>query len=292
MFETLKEQVKKKEQVKTAAISISNNPAINLELFKEKIKNIDSISDEELFNIVRHSYTTMLEEVFVKNNSALLLEAFNNIRLLMVLNQVVSNVQLTPSQKIYLNRLAYDYITLKGEKNSNIQQLLFALSKTVNRNVIPGLLGIDIPEDLAAYLALARFSSSKELVNIKRVNFIIISAPLELMTEQRIVNIYEKLFDFLTPLVEGVMFDVYNANDFETESMKEIYSTISLALLDILNAAPSDVIRKVLLSYAGDHSMLYSQKPIRFSMNSLSGDYYRITQIIESLKINEQIFVP
>jgi hypothetical protein len=295
MFENFINDVKNaKKQPENLNINFSDNPAINIELFKEKMQSLDSISDRDLFDLVKYSYQTILEDIFINNNARLALDIFTHPRFIMTLNQVLlNNIQLTHSQKVYCNKLAYDYLTLRENKDQYVKQLLFTLSKTVNKDVIPGLLGIELPEELAAFLALSRYSSEKESVNVKRVNFIIVTSSIQLMTEQRIIWIYEKLFNNLTPLVEGIMFDVYEEAEFnDNEEAREIYSIINLAILDILNSAPIDVIRKILMSYAGDFSTLYAgNKSVRFNMNALSEDYARITHVVECLKA-ENIYVP
>jgi len=292
MFESFIKDIKNTpNESKEMTIDIGNNPFINKDYFRYHLDNIDSISDSELFNTIRTGYTNILEETM--NNDTTHLKALTNPRFLSVFIQVVGSTQLDLLHRICCNKLAYDYFTT-SDTDQYIKQLFYSLSKMVNRDIIPGLLSLGIPEDLAVQLALARYSSTKEIVNVKRVNFIITTSPKEIMTLQTIVWIYEKLFDSFTPLFEGTMFDVYNdEEEWVTEDIMEIYSTVSLAVLEIMNNMPSINIRKVLISYTGDFETLYSKTPgaYRFSMKALSADYERITNVVDSLRL-ENIYVP
>lgn len=293
MFEKFISDISNAPEEKKVKIDISKNPAINKEFFTQQLDSLDTIPENQLCDLVKETYPYILEEIMARNDIGYI-NAFTNARFLSVLIQTLSSAeQLTLEQRICCNKLAYDYFTLK-DKDQYIKQLLYTLSKMVNRDIIPGLLSLGIPENLAAHLALARYSSTDEVVNVKRVNFIITTSPKELMTLQNIIWIYEKLFDNFTRIFEGTMFDVYDEDEeWVTDDIMEVYSTISLAILEILNNMPSINIRKVLISYAGDFATLHSGKSnsYRFSLSSISQDYNRITDIVEMLKA-EKIYVP
>lgn len=291
MFEEfIKDVTKHKKEKNMVPISL-DNPLFSPEMYRQKLKHIDSIQDRELFALIKSCYENLLNDI-VKEEFRSYINLFTNIRFLTIFIQVMNTVKLPYHSRIHCNKIAYDYLTIT-RRDPYIEQLLYSLSRTVNRDVIPGLLGIGLPEDLASYMVLARFSSTKELINVKRLNHIIVTSPIHLMTEQTIVWIYEKLFDRVTPLFEGVMFDVVDTNEL-TEEQQEIYSTISLAALLILNNMPSPDIRKVLISYVGDYMAMYYQpgkKCVRFSVDTLSSDYKRILDVVELLK-RENIYVP
>ena len=289
MFESFNNRVKNKETPKTESMSFFNNPILNSTLLREKLYHIDALSERELFNLVKDSFDLVLKQIF-SNKDQDYLKIITNTKFLIALNQVVLNLDLTYTQRIYCNKLAYDYFTSENN-DPYTKQLFFALSKSVNRNIIGVLCSIGLPEDLASYLALARYSSEKEMINVKRLNFIIISSSVEIMTEQMIIKIYEKLFDSITPLFEGIMFDGLDMDEeYVSESMNLIYSTISLAILVILNNMPSQDIRKVLISYQGDYEALYQNSKPRFQVSAISEDYIRILDVIEALK-EEKIFI-
>jgi len=289
MFESFNNRVKNKETPKTESMSFFNNPILNSTLLREKLYHIDALSERELFNLVKDSFDLVLKQIF-SNKDQDYLKIITNTKFLIALNQVVLNLDLTYTQRIYCNKLAYDYFTSENN-DPYTKQLFFALSKSVNRNIIGILCSIGLREDLASYLALARYSSEKEMINVKRLNFIIISSSVEIMTEQMIIKIYEKLFDSITPLFEGIMFDGLDMDEeYVSESMNLIYSTISLAILVILNNMPSQDIRKVLISYQGDYEALYQNSKPRFQVSAISEDYIRILDVIEALK-EEKIFI-
>ena len=269
---------------------------LNRNYYMDKLKNINDLTDKELFDLIIKSYDDLLKDIFTNDNTQFLL-LFINSRFLSVLIQALNSnkIEITPYIRMYCNKLAYDYLTLGNDDDAYLKQLFLSLSKTVNRQYIPLLQSLGIPEELAAKMALSRFSSDKEIVNVKRLNFVIMQSPIQLMTEQMIVFIYEKLFDELTPLLKGIMFDVLSDIDYDTmsEDMIEIYSTISLAILDMLNNMTSANMRKVLLSYEGDYSTLIkSTKGVRFSFRTLSEDFRRISDVVEALSNNEKIYVP
>jgi len=286
MFEDFNKEHRVK---KYQSLNILDNPILNSSLLREKLEHIDTLSDRELFMLVRDSFDSVLKQIF-SNKDQDYLKIITNTKFLIALHQVVSNINLNHTQRIQCNKLAYDYFTSENN-DPYIKQLFFALSKSVNREIIGALCSIGLGEDLASYLALARSSSEKEIINVKRLNFIIVSSSVDIMTEQMIIRIYEKLFDSVTPLFEGIMFDGLDMDDeYISESMNLIYSTISLAILEILNNMPSQDIRKVLISYQGDYEALYHQTKPRFQVSAISGDYMRILNVIDTLK-EEKIFI-
>lgn len=289
MFEQYLKDISKEPKREMVQVKLFNNPAYNPLVLKEKLYNLDSLQDKELFEVLRDSYESILSDIFVDKNEYYL-HLFTNPRFLSIMIQVISSVNnISHTNRTYINKIVYDYLTL-DKKEAYIKQLMFSLSKMVNKDILPRLFGLGLQEELAIYLALARFSSQKEIVNVKRVNFVIMTSPIEVMTEQMIVYIYEKLFDRITPLFVGTMID--NCKQDMSQEMEEIYSTISLAVLDILNTMPSNDIRKVLISYVGDYQAVYYKSGYRFSMQCLSNDYSRINQVVQALYTNENIYVP
>lgn len=292
MFEKLIKDINSQPKQEMIKIDMTKNPLVNRTFFKDYINDIDNIQPVDLYNLIKETHKSILSDIMTHNDTQYI-DVFTNSRFLSTLIQVLGSVTLDYEERICCNKLAYDYFTVRNN-DPYIKELFYTLSKIVNRDLIPTLVAIGIPENTASQLVMARYSSNREITNVKRVNFIISMGSKEIMTEQNIVYIYETLFDRFSPLFIGTMIDVYNdEEEWVTEDIMEIYSTISLVVLLILNNMPSDKIRKVLIAYAGDFYALYNTKPnaYRFSMNSLSADYSRITYVVEALKL-EGTYVP
>ena len=105
-----------------------------------------------------------------------------------------------------------------------------------------------------------------------------------------IIYIYEKLFDHVLPLFEGIMTDSIDDDaDYMTDDMWLVYSNISLAILEIINNMPSEMIMTILRAYNETYYKLYGNVKPRFNINGISDDYIRILRCLEFLKIQENI---
>lgn len=277
------------EPVYNITMNIQGNPLLSKEALKSTLYNFKDYDDQSLFNIIRETLDTILSDIFKKDENRNYLDLITNSRFLSIFIRAVGSSKLTYDQKIKCNKLAYDYLVTEN-RDPNIERLFFGLSKVVNKDSVSLLMAIGIPENLADYMALSRFSSQKEVVNVKRLNFIIMSSDPKLMTVQNIILIYEKLFDRLLPLFEGVMTDsISDDADYMTDDMWLIYSCISLAVLEIINNAPSELIIGLLRAYNETYYKYYGKVTPRFNINSISDDYKRILNCLDILKIQENI---
>ena len=266
-------------------INVSNNPNINRGLLDNIINTgtINNYSDDELYALVSNNLRALLLNIFERKDQRYIKMIISD-RFLRILIQVVNNIEIDYMNKIYLNKLCYDYLTLDDEsKNNIISDLIYHLAKITNKKHIPILIGVGIPEKVACYIVLSRFSTNNEFVNIDRMNFVIMTANIH-FTEQMIVDVYQNLFDRVSQLFEATMLDVIDTNEeWYTEDIDERYSLITLAVLDILNSLPSDAIRRVLDDYVSVYYTSYNGKPTRCNLRSLSGDYERIRIIVEDM---------
>lgn len=289
-------------------IDIASNPKVNKEILRQKIIHNIEMTDEELSKLLMESYGDILECIFEMNDLRYL-DFVTSPRFINQLIYIVSKKHgdIKHSTKLYINKLVYDFITISDVnfvKDEYVSQLMVRLASEVNEILIRQLIGIGIPNEIACFIALARFSSLNEAVNIRRVNFIIctnLSKEYDMNDEfQRdkartdVIEIYKRLFNRLTILFEATMFDVYNIEEsWVTDNISEMYSITTMALLDILNNMTPGEIRIILMSYTADWANRY--KPagygIRRSMQSLSADYNRIQMIVEGLQ-SENIYVP
>lgn len=186
-----------------------------------------------------------------------------------------------------MNRICYDYI--KEDHNVFIQNLLLNIVFNINKKIATTLMGFNLTVEQASKLVAARYSTASDLrINYKRITRMIQSMPYSIMTEQNIINIFDKTCtESVTDLFIAVMYDSYTT--FLSSEEEEVYSTVNLALLDILESLPIDGINKVITSYMRIQPMM--EKRPRFALKSVSvGDYPRINQVIDILE-SQRIYV-
>ena len=291
MFEEAINKLPFEMNPKTVYLSMQDS---NVDYLKGRLFELDKLSDEEVYNLICKSYEYILDEMFIAKNMDLISFLYTNSRFIMTLGNVLSRPQtnLTYLQTIYCNKLAYDYFTARAEKDEYIRALLVNLVKIVNRKVTPSLIGLGINEELACYLTNARYSSLKENIQVRRLNTSIMNQPSKIMTVQMVVDIYGKLFDRITPLFAGIMYDYWSNDQFVNEDMVDIYATINVAILEIVNNLPQDIMYHLLKNFYESHHLINSDKRLRFNIYSFcKDDYPRLDFTLERLK-QEGIVLP
>lgn len=279
---------KPNDNFQTMDINITNNPSMNRGLLDTIIDNgtLNNYSDQELYDLLSNNLRGLLLNIFERKDQRYIKMIISD-RFLRILIQVVNNIEIDYMNMVYLNKLCYDYLTLDDEsKNNIISDLIYHLAKITNKKYIPVLIGLGIPEKISCYIVLSRFSTNNEFVNVKRMNFVIMTANID-FTEQMIVDVYQNLFDRVTQLFEATMLDVFDMNEeWYTEDIDERYSLITLAVLDILNSLPSDAIKRVLDDYRLVYHTSYLGCDTRCDLRCLSEDYVRIRDIVD--RMNEE----
>lgn len=246
------------------------------------------MSDREAFSFVKTNYEMMLSDIFDKKERkerSEFTQYFTDSRFLSIMTQVMYTETPDEKTKRRLNKMCFDYIVLKSNnKDPYIVDLVFALSRTINRDIIPILCTIPLSEEMAANIALSRYSSEKENINIKRLNRVLMNQPLDSLSEERIVNIYLKLFDHVLPLFTGVMLDVQSPQNMSSDA-EEIYGLITLAMLDIMNELPIGDIKKGLKLFDEDRKILYPDSPLRMNLKCCSEtDFPRFVRALDELE--------
>ena len=273
------------EPVYAKPISIFDNPNTNESLLDSIINTgtLNNYSDEDLFVLLSNNLRRVLLNIFEKEDQNYIKIIISD-KFLRVLIRVVNSIEIDYMNKIYLNKICYDYLTLDDKSiNPTICDMIYQLAKITNKKHIPLLIGSGIPEKVSCYIVLSRFSTNNEFSNIIRMNFVIMNAKCN-FTEQMIVDVYQHLFDRVTMLFEATMFDVLDTTEeWYTEEIDERYSLITNAVLDILNSLPSDAIKRVLTDYVQLYHMSYNGNKTRCDLRCLSSDYKRINDIVEDM---------
>lgn len=287
---------KEEDEFIPVQINIANNPAINRDLLDNIIStgSINNYTDEQLFMLLSNNLRGFLLNIFEQKDRRYIQMIISD-RFLRVLIQVVNNIEIDYMNKIYINSLCYDYLVLdKKDQNNVITDLIYQLANIANKSHIPVLIAQGIHEKIASYIVLSRFSSNKEFVNIKRMNFTIMKNINFVFTEQMIVDIYQILFPRVTQLFEATMLDVIEDTDepWYSNAIDERYSMISLALLDILESLTSEQIRRVLDDYVILYNLSYNGRPVRFDIRCISAEHYPKTRRVVEIMEQEGIRLP
>lgn len=283
--------IKPAEDTGSVTIDFSANVLLTNDMLADKIKSLDNLSDQDIYILVRDYYDTILTDIFESkdnNKKSDFIDLFMQPKFIIALTQVMYNIppeNITSQTKRRLNKMSFDYLMIdENDRDKYISGLLMALSKTVNRDKIPRLCTIPLPEDMASLLALARYSSEKEVLNVKRLNKVLMSQPLTSLSEQKIVDIYLALFEHVLPLFTGVLLDVVSPQNMNSNS-SEIYGLITLAMLDIVNELPIADIKTGLVRFEETRQIWYPDSPLRLNLESCSEeDYPRVLCAIDQLK--------
>lgn len=288
--------------IQVARVRVDENPNFNLAILKQNIDHVDDMTDTELRTFIQRCFKSIMINLF-GNEMPKYIHYFQDVRFLDAFIDVIKSMDfIDKDDTVRCNTMAYHYITLPKEKQDyRVMNRMMELSNIINRYNLPRLLGLGLSSNLASILLIARYSDIDLNICVKRVNFIIITQPKELMSERMIEEIFKILYNVMDDMVRifpCIMMDVLpeydenNPNTFcVTEDIQEVNSTLNLALLNIIDNLPSQTIRAILLNYSEAISMIYKDAPVRFSLRNLSEDYYRINNIINEMAYNEQIYV-
>ena len=290
--------------VQMVKVRVDESPNFSLPILKQNVDNINNLSRDELKDFIYRCYDSIVKNLFDKDNAQKYARVFQNIKFLDVFIEVSKDVIIDSSNLIRLNTMCYDYITLPKEmQDTTVVNRMLQLSSIINRGYIPRLCGLGLSSSLASMLLIARFSDTDLNICVKRVNFIIINQPKELMStvmiEEILRNLYNVLVDFYRIFPYFMIdiipeYDEYNENTlWVTEDIDKVNSRLNLAMLNILNSLPSNMIRSTLINYSEAMRMVYVGYKVRFSLRTLNeSEYYRINTAIQEIAYNSDIYVP
>lgn len=257
-----------------------NFDALNRDAFKLIAHSISSMDEHQTAITIRNNIDEICQDI-INGRIDSYGYLFNDVKFIDGFIRAINSIPITPKIRLACNKLTYDYFTSDHDKIPEIKQRCLNISRIVNSTKITALCSLGIDGNTASNLALCRYSSTVERVCFQRLNFALYFKDPRLMTEQMIVYIYEVLIDNVKPLFIATMFEVYS--DYQAqeygEDFVEIYGAVSNAVLDILNNMQTNQIQAILSAYYEE--LKAQRQPVRFSLRSLSGDYSRISRVVE-----------
>lgn len=228
-------------------LTIVESPSI----LANRLEHMDIMTDESIYHIINQTYNTFLSNI----DDPCLDKLKKSSKFISILTQVMMNVELTLDQRIECNSLVYKEISANSD-NQYIQKLYYILGLLINQNIVNKLIDIGLDKTLATYLAVVRKSSFKNKDNISRLNFSIMCNKLDLMTVQRISDIYCVVFntvDDIRELFFNTVKDTFLKNNDEewvTYDMIQVSSNINYAILSLLESLEITKLREILYDYA------------------------------------------
>ena len=252
-------------------------------LLVERLKDIDNMTDNELYDILKTSY-----HIFLSNsiNSPIFKTLRQHPRFIIVLSQIVVEVDLTLEQRVYCNAMLYKELSNLNPENTTLQRVYYILGMNANYNMTKKIMDAGIKQALAIYLAIVRKSSFNNSDNISRLNFTIVCDKPDVMTVQTITNVYCAIFNTVEDIKNLFLLTirdtyVFTANEsWITEDTLRIASNMNFAVLSLLESLPIVKIKDILKEY-GTMAMIddLELEDVRFSFKRL--DLTKFPKILE-----------
>lgn len=216
---------------------------------------------------------------------------FKETKFIDAFTRAIASVPISNAVRNACNNLAYDYFT-SDNPVPEIKQRFLNISQIVNRNINNQLLALGLDMNTACNLTMCRYSTNNMEANVKRLNFSLYFRNPDVMTEQMIVWIYEKLFDTIGDVFIATMLETYAPEEERQfgDQFMEVYGRVGNAVLDIVNNMTTDSITTILRRYYSTW-LARNQPRVRFSLNCLSGDYARIRKVVEFFAENK-MYIP
>lgn len=249
--------------------------------FKNIAQNVLNMNEHDIAVTVKNYIDEISADIL--SGDIPYINIFSDMNFINGFVKALNSIPINYDIRLACNKLTYDYFTSDNAR-LDIKQKYLGVSKAVNKLEISRIMALGIDENTASNLVLCRYSSKNESTNVKRLNFTLYHKDPNVMTEQMIVWIYEKLFDRISDLFYATMFEVYTPEQEEEfgDNFMEIYGVVGLAVIDILNNMTSDALRPIIRRYCETWEY-YNRPRVRFSLRSLSSDYSHIARVVDGL---------
>ena len=297
-------------------VAPSQSPILNKSILFRTIEDRDSMSEAELRYFIESNFFSIINNVFDKSVYVKYVKAFEEERFLSAFIDVLHHIRYFDSDiMIKCNLLAYHYITSDERyKNATITRLMIRMSTIVNSNNAVRFKKFNMPENLESIILLTRYSDFNLSICVKRIDLVLVSSPIlydilnmsEYEVNNDAIEFLAKLLFELFPssdwsyVLPYFMTDVLPDSDdnnpqtmWITPEVESMDSALNLAVLKILDEMIDDSfqLRKILMSYAEGYKILNRKQQTRFSFQSISFEYERLSSALAYLK-NEGIYVP
>lgn len=251
----------------------------------ERLEPVLSLPDEQAYLVMVSEYKNFLSNV----NDHPCFDSFKKSgRFISLLTQVCLSKQLTFEERVYCNAMIYKEI---NEVSEPMKELLLNLGHAANRSMVSAFKKCGLERPMAIFLAVARKSCFQPKDCTSRMNFVIMCTSPELMSVQRITDIYcascssvedvNRLFSYT---IRDVF--IYNSDEeWITPAHLTIAQRMNIAILSILESLDENQIFYILEEYHSDALMFnLDEEDVRFSFKNLNCmTFPKITKVLNDM---------
>nr|DAE82558.1 MAG TPA: hypothetical protein [Caudoviricetes sp.] len=252
----------------------------------EMLKGLDSLSDEQAYGLISREFYSIMNDIF-NHKSKDYRFLLRSPKFLSIMIQVVNTHNIGYDETIHCNSFIYNFLIILNQsgEESYIQKLLFMLGEALNKQTVRRLVGCEISENLAIFLAVSLKSSFEPGLNIRRLNFALATAMPTMITDKKVIEIYESVFDNVGELIIQTIFDkdIVNAVEEEwvTEEVYQADQIITYAVMIILESMVPIEITHVLLGIAEYYKWKnYEQGICKIDFHKLNKNIFIKTNVI------------
>ena len=212
---------------------VADNESILYDSFHVLKNEISTTGYSEMIQYVTRNFSRILTLATSKKSKSLRIISDKDFLIALDL----SRVQFSRNDISKFNRI-YRAYTINPEKNVIYSQesadVFYRIAFRINKKMVQIIMNLGISEKDAIWLIVNRYSAFDERRNIKRMVRAIQHMDPKIVTEQMIVDIFSKTFnDQFENLFISVMTDRFDS--FDDKNEQYVYSTVSNAVLDILD---------------------------------------------------------
>ena len=293
------------------------SPLFNHSILFKTIEDRNEMSDSELRYFIQRSFQAIMNNVFDSAVGARYVVAFQDERFLDAFIDVLLQMQFYDSDVIVrLNLICYHYLTLpEMSKRAEVSQRMLKLSGIINRNKLIQMKKFGLQPNLESLLIVARFSDFDLSICVKRVNLMMVTSP-QIYKKLNLGDPYDAPTDDTIRLLSQLLLELYRVEDWNfvlghfmldvlpeydeynnqwvTPEVEAVDSAMCLAVLKILDEMidSSAKLREIMITYAEGYRIMNKRAPVKFSFQTISYEYQRLSSVIKYLAEEENIYVP
>lgn len=266
-----------------------------IEILANKLESINNLNEEDSYNLIKDEYKNFLSSII---DNPVFDKIKTNPKFIISLSQVCLETELTLDERVNCNSMIYKQLSITT-KTPYLEKLYSFLGFVVNRTISNKLIQCGLTLSLASYLAVVRKSSFDIKNNINRMNFSILCLGPEIMTIQRITDIYATLSNTIEDikiLFLSTMTDIYvtySSNQSITDDMRITNKNMNNALLSIVESLTPHDIESIFKEYNElIENNMYDENDVRFSLSNIDPKLFPKINYVVNYLYSKQIYLP